>query len=77
MKQSLQLFTTIIVLILFTGTATAQTVGQNSEKPTLETDLSDRQAIIKTIRNFYIGDHTGSIKHKKLSMHENGAYRFV
>ncbi len=40
-------------------------------------DLSDRIAILKTIENFYIGDHTGSIKHKKLSMHEKGAYRYV
>jgi len=42
-----------------------------------ETDFSDRKAVIKTIENFYIGDHTGSIKHKKLSMHKKGAYRYV
>ena len=30
-----------------------------------------------TIQNFYIGDHTGSIEHKKLSMHPDGAYRYV
>ena len=77
MKQSLQLFIPIFVLILFTFSVSAQKAGENAEKPTLETDLSDRQAIIKTIKNFYIGDHTGSIKHKKLSMHEKGAYRYV
>jgi len=42
-----------------------------------KTDFPNRQAILKTIENFYIGDHTGSIKHKKLSMHEKGAYRYV
>jgi len=42
-----------------------------------EIDFADRKAIIKTIENFYIGDHTGSIEHKKLSMHEKGAYRYV
>ena len=43
----------------------------------VDTTFSDRQSVIETIKNFYIGDHTGSIKHKKLSMHEKGAYRFV
>ena len=42
-----------------------------------ETDFSDRQAIITATENFFIGDHTGSIEHKKLSMHEDGAYRYV
>ncbi|MEM8486792.1 MAG: hypothetical protein AAF564_14665 [Bacteroidota bacterium] len=37
----------------------------------------DRDAIMKTIENFYIGDHTGSLEHKKLSMHPEGAYRYV
>ena len=32
---------------------------------------------METIENFYIGDHTGSIEHKKRSMHENGAYRYI
>jgi hypothetical protein len=37
----------------------------------------DRDAIIQTISNFYIGDHTGSVEHKRKSMHPKGAYRFV
>ena len=55
----------------------AQEMEKLSLETTIETDLSDRQAILKTLENFYIGDHTGSIKHKKLSMHEKGAYRYV
>ena len=47
---------------------------QNRAQHTLS---PDRQAILKTIENFYIGDHTGSLEHKKLSMHPEGAYRFV
>lgn len=37
----------------------------------------DRDAILQTIRNFYIGDHTGSVEHKRLSMHPQGEFRFV
>lgn len=37
----------------------------------------DREAILKTIEHFYIGDHTGSLEHKKLSLHPEGAYRYV
>ena len=37
----------------------------------------DRQAVMETIENFYIGDHTGSLEHKKKSMHPEGAYRYV
>ena len=77
MKQSFQLFLPLFILILFTSSLSAQKTERNPEESILETNLLDRQAIIKTIRNFYIGDHTGSIKHKKLSMHEKGAYRYV
>ncbi|PKV53132.1 putative lumazine-binding protein [Aquimarina sp. MAR_2010_214] len=77
MKQSFQLFLPLFILILFTSSLSAQKTEKNSKESASETDLSDRQAIIKTIKNFYIGDHTGSIKHKKLSMHEKGAYRYV
>lgn len=38
---------------------------------------SDRANIITTIDNFYIGDKTGSKKHKELSLHPKGAYRYV
>ncbi len=37
----------------------------------------DRDAIIQTIGNFYVGDHTGSVEHKRASMHPRGAFRFV
>lgn len=55
----------------------AQKIDGKSVESTLKINFSDRQDIIKTIENFYIGDHTGSIKHKKLSMHEKGAYRYI
>tara|TARA_R110002050_G_scaffold300286_2_gene468554 strand:- start:4878 stop:5330 length:453 start_codon:yes stop_codon:yes gene_type:complete len=66
-----------LLLVLFSITAFAQKSDKDSKNQIIEIDLSDRQAIITTIKNFYIGDHTGSIKHKKLSMHEKGAYRYV
>jgi len=72
---------TSIITLLFcfslSTVAFAQEAETSSKENTLETDFSDRQAIINTIKNFYIGDHTGSIKHKKLSMHKNGAYSYV
>ncbi|MEL6615546.1 MAG: hypothetical protein AAFQ43_07400 [Bacteroidota bacterium] len=37
----------------------------------------DRQAVLDTIEAFYIGDHTGSLEHKRASMHPQGAYRYV
>lgn len=37
----------------------------------------DRDAILKTIEAFYVGDHTGSLEHKVASMHPEGAYRYV
>jgi len=37
----------------------------------------DRQAILETIENFYIGDHTGSLEYKLKSLHPEGAYRYV
>ncbi len=77
MKQSLQTFLTLFILILITATNSAQKLEKKSEESTLKTDFTDRQEIIEIIENFYIGDHTGSIKHKKLSMHEKGAYRYV
>jgi len=67
MKQSFQISLYLLILTLLTSSLSAQ----------IETDFSDRQAIITATENFFIGDHTGSIKHKKLSMHEKGAYRWV
>lgn len=77
MKKSFILFLPILILVLYSSSLCAQTMQEKMKKPVIETDFSDRDAIIKTIENFYIGDHTGSIKHKKLAMHEKGAYRYV
>ena len=77
MKQSLLSYLTLFVFVLFIPSLSAQETGQRPGESTLQTDFSDRQAILKTIENFYIGDHTGSTRHKKLSMHEKGAYRYV
>lgn len=40
-------------------------------------ESDDRQAVLRTIEAFYIGDHTGSLEHKRASMHPQGAYRYV
>ena len=72
-----QFVSCLMLVLLFTCSLSAQKKEKNSEVTPIETDFSDRKAIIETIENFYIGDHTGSIKHKKLSMHEKGAYRYV
>ncbi len=77
MKRTSQYLFCLIISVFFTLSLSAQKIEESVEKSTIETDFSDRKAIIETIENFYIGDHTGSIKHKKLSMHEKGAYRFV
>jgi len=37
----------------------------------------DRNDIVTTIENFYIGDKTGSKIHKTKSLHPKGAYRYV
>jgi len=66
----------IFTFLLFTTSGAAQELEKSYEKSS-EIDFSDRQAIIESIENFFIGDHTGSVKHKKLSMHEKGAYRYV
>ncbi len=77
MKPTLPCLSTLIILVFFTFSLSAQKTEEGIERTTLELDFSDRKAIIETIENFYIGDHTGSVKHKKLSMHEKGAYRYV
>lgn len=70
---------TIIILLLSLASSynTSEATKKSPNRDVIETDFTDRKAIIKTIENFYIGDHTGSIEHKKLSMHEKGAYRYV
>ncbi len=78
MKQSIKNFLCFLIIsIFFISSLSAQKSEKSIQKQTLSTKFSDRNAIIETIENFYIGDHTGSIKHKKLSMHKNGAYRYV
>lgn len=63
----------LIIVLLPTFVFTLFTSYSFSQK----TDFSDRQAIIETTENFFIGDHTASIAHKKLSMHKKGAYRYI
>lgn len=70
MKQVLQLVFCLLIL----SYSSSSLLAQNEAKAT---DFSDRQAVVSAVENFFIGDHTGSIKHKKLSMHEKGAYRSV
>ena len=77
MKQPLKPILILFVITLFSTFLAAQNTEQKISEPIIERDFSDRQAILTTIDNFYIGDHTGSIKHKKLSMHEKGAYRYI
>lgn len=77
MKRPQYVFVYLLTLITLSTSLAAQDKNASPEESTMETDFSDRKAILKTIENFYIGDHTGSIKHKKLSMHEKGAYRYV
>ncbi len=77
MKKTLQYLIYLMIPVFFTFSLSAQNVEKSIKEATIETDFSDRKAIIETIENFYIGDHTGSIKHKKRSMHEKGAYRYV
>ena len=76
-KQTLQRLPVLIIAVLFTLSLSAQKKVEHLEAATMKIDFSDREAIIKTIEDFYIGDHTGSIEHKKSSMHEKGAYRYV
>ena len=77
MKRTLPYPLFLIIVFFFTFSLSAQKTEESIEKSNIELDFSDRKAIIETIENFYIGDHTGSITHKKLSMHEKGAYRYV
>jgi len=82
MKKSIGTYFLLLALGIISPPLQAQ-VSDNAKKVIVKeeastnTDFSDRQDIITCIENFYIGDHTGSIKHKKLSMHPKGAYRYV
>jgi len=66
-----------VLLVMGCMQLNAQSTAEDLIEPVIEITFDDRAAIMETIKNFYIGDHTGSIKHKKLSMHEKGAYRYV
>ena len=52
-------------------------LGISLQSKPQEAPFSDRQAILETIENFYIGDHTGSLEYKQKSLHPDGAYRYV
>jgi len=73
MKQLLQL-SIFSVFMLF---STTSLVAQNNGAASAKIDFSDRQAVHEAVNNFFIGDQTGSIEHKKLSMDPKGAYRYV
>jgi len=77
MKYLIQSVFSLLILIAVTSSVTAQKLDVNKNDSSTEIDFSDRQAIHEAIKNFFIGDHTGSIKHKKLSMNEKGAYRYI
>ena len=77
MKRVSLFLVCLVIPALFVFSLSAQKAEEKTIESILQPDFSDRKAVIKTIENFYIGDHTGSIKHKKLSMHEKGAYRYV
>jgi len=70
-------YLTTIFLMLFTCALCSQATEKGMNESTVDTDFTDRQAIIETTKNFFIGDHTGSLKHMKLSMDAKGAYRYV
>jgi len=83
MKKSLNTFFILLILGMISPPLQAQVTETQKKtvkvatEATTNTDFTDRQEIITCIENFYIGDHTGSIKHKKLSMHPSGAYRYI
>jgi|GEM_PF-1054295 len=83
MKKNISTCFILLVLCVVSTQINAQTEGavkktvQVKKEADTNTDFTDRQNIITCIDNFYIGDHTGSIKHKRLSMHPDGAYRYV
>ena len=64
-------------LLLLFGLFAFGSSAQETDNSAIPSGFADREAILETIKNFYIGDHTGSISHKKASMHEMGAYRYV
>jgi len=70
------LFLTALSLFLFTSLS-AQSNSKSAGTSIADPEFTDRTAIHTAIKNFFIGDHTGSIEHKKLSMHDKGAYRYV
>ena len=70
-------FLFLSLLVLIPTICLAQQSEISLDEITYDAEFTERQAVLETIKNFYIGDHTGSIEHKKLSMHEEGAYRYV
>lgn len=78
MKPKIYLATLLFCLLSLCPTGLqAQVNMDNARTNVLDTDFEDRKAIINTLQNFYIGDRTGSIEHKKKSMHPKGAYRYI
>ena len=77
MEKIFQILFSFLFTILMYVPISAQSPMKANTQSNRETKFDDRKAILQTIENFYIGDHTGSIEHKKLSMHEQGAYRYI
>ena len=67
-----------VLSCLMIGIAINHSVAQQtSDKQVHGSETGDRVLVVETVKNFYIGDKTGSIEHKTLSMHVDGAYRYV
>ena len=77
MKHAIQLILSGLICVLLTSSLHGQDSSDTSASTISQSDFADRQAILKTLENFYIGDKTGSIEHKKLSQFAKGAYRYI
>lgn len=69
----------VLFSFLLTGSAFAQAAPADLDAALQpgEATFPDREAVLATIEAFYIGDHTGSVEHRRASMHPEGAYRYV
>ena len=76
-RKACQLLVLIIMSSFTVSSLSAQAEIGSTGTTLVDADFDDRAAVHTAIKNFFIGDHTGSVKHKKLSMHEKGAYRYV
>lgn len=66
----------VMSVLLFIPSLSAQKVAVSTIDNS-KIDFEDRRAVLTALENFYIGDKIGCVKHKKLSMAEKGAYRYI